>query len=162
MANHRTNYVTDFSGQLTGDSSIHGRYMQRFLYGILIALAIVWAAPWTLLGCTLGVIGLLFGGSGQLRGRVLEFEGKFLAWLLTRAPLIGGAAAMTLGHCVIARTQDDLQRTRAHEFVHVQQYERWGLLFVPAYFASSGWAWWRGKHPYWDNPFEREAYDKAP
>ena len=38
----------------------------------------------------------------------------------------------------------------------------WGPLFVPAYFAASLWQWSRGKHPYWDNPFEREAYDVAP
>jgi hypothetical protein len=136
--------------------------MQRILHGILIALAILWAAPWTLLGCCLGLISIASGGSCQLHGRVLEFEGRFLAWLLTRAPLIGGASAMTLGHSVIARTKHDLIRTRAHEFVHVQQYERWGPLFVPAYFASAWWAWCRGKHPYWDNPFEREAYDKSP
>ena len=136
--------------------------MSRILHYILIALAVIWAAPWTLLGCALGVVNLIAGGSWQLRGRVLEFEGRFLAWLLNRAPLIGGASAMTLGHSVIARTQDDLDRTRDHEFVHVQQYERWGPFFVPAYFISAGWVWCRGKHPYWDNPFEREAYETAP
>jgi hypothetical protein len=136
--------------------------MTRFLHGILIALAIVWAAPWTLLGCVLGLLSLAGGGSCQLHGRVLEFEGRFLAWLLSRAPVIGGAAAMTLGHTVIARSQFDLDRTRAHEFVHVQQYERWGPLFIPAYLLSSLWLWSRGKHPYWDNPFEKEAYEQAP
>jgi hypothetical protein len=129
---------------------------------ILIVLAVVWASPWTAVGCLLGMVNLLCGGTWQLRGRVLEFEGKFLAWLLGRAPVIGGAAAMTLGHTVIARCPDDLDRTRAHEFVHVQQYERWGPLFVPAYLLSSVWCWLRGHHPYWDNPFEREAYERAP
>ena len=136
--------------------------MTIVVHNILIALGILWAAPWTLLGCSLGLISLVSGGTFRLRGRVLEFEGKFLSWLLSRAPLIGGASAMTLGHSVIARSQFDLDRTRAHEFIHVQQYERWGLLFVPAYFASAWWVWWRGKHPYWDNPFEREAYERAP
>jgi hypothetical protein len=42
--------------------------------------------------------------------------------------------------------------------VHVRQYERWGPLFIPAYFAASGWAWWKGGHAYLDNPFEVEAY----
>jgi hypothetical protein len=129
---------------------------------ILISLAVVWAAPWSAVGCVLGVLNLLCGGSCQLRGRVLEFEGKLLCWLLQKTPLIGGAAAMTLGHTVIARGQEDLDRTRDHEFVHVQQYERWGPLFVPAYLLSSLWAWYRGRHPYWDNPFEREAYERAP
>ena len=65
---------------------------------------------------------------------------------------------MTLGHCVIARTAADLDRCRRHELVHVAQYERWGLLFVPAYFACSAWMWLRGRDPYLDNPFEEEAY----
>jgi hypothetical protein len=134
----------------------------RIGWGILIALGIVWASPWTLVGVLLGIVNLAAGGTCRLRGRVLEFEGRFLSWLLSRAPVIGGAAAMTLGHTVIARGQGDLDRTRAHEFVHVQQYERWGLLFIPAYLLSSLWMWCRGKHPYWDNPFEREAYAKAP
>jgi hypothetical protein len=136
--------------------------MKRILYGMLIALAIVWAAPWTLLGCLLGLLSLAGGGTCKLHGRVLEFEGRFLAWLLTRAPVIGGAAAMTLGHTVIARNQSDLDRTREHEFVHVRQYERWGPFFIPAYLLSSLWLWTRGRHPYWDNPFEKEAYEQAP
>lgn len=128
----------------------------------LISAAVVWASPWSSVGIVLGVISLASGGSCRLRGRVLEFEGRFLRWLLGRAPLIGGASAMTLGHTVIARGSDELDCTRAHEFVHVQQYERWGPLFVPAYFAAAGYQWLRGRHPYWDNPFEREAYDRAP
>ncbi|QDU31455.1 hypothetical protein ETAA8_66130 [Anatilimnocola aggregata] len=135
--------------------------MKQLGWRILIALAIVWAAPWSLVGVSLGLLSLASGGSCRLRGRVLEFEGRFLAWLLNRAPVIGGAAAMTLGHTVIACGQSDLDRTRAHEFIHVQQYERWGLFFIPAYLLSSLWLWLRGKHPYWDNPFEREAYEKT-
>lgn len=131
--------------------------MRRFL----IALAVVWASPWSLLGVALGLVNVASGGTWRLRGRVLEFEGWFLRWLLNRAPLIGGASAMTLGHTVIARGQDELDRTREHEFVHVQQYERWGPLFVPAYFTAAFYQWLRGRHPYWDNPFEKEAYERA-
>ena len=65
---------------------------------------------------------------------------------------------MTLGHCVITRTQADLDYSRQHELVHVAQYERWGPLFVPAYLACSAWMWLRGRDPYLDNPFEEEAY----
>lgn len=132
------------------------------LNSILIGLAIVWASPWSALGCLLGLLNLLFGGTWQRRGRVLEFEGRFLKWLLGRAPVIGGAAAMTLGHTVIACSAQDLEWTRAHEFVHVQQYERWGPFFGPAYLLSSLWAWLRGRDPYRDNAFEREAYERAP
>jgi len=65
---------------------------------------------------------------------------------------------MTLGHVVIARTQADLDRSRRHELVHVAQYERWGILMVPAYLACSTWLWLRGYDAYFDNPFEAEAY----
>jgi hypothetical protein len=65
---------------------------------------------------------------------------------------------MTLGHVVIARTRDDLERSRRHELIHVAQYERWGPLFVPAYLACSAWQWARGRDAYLDNPFEEEAY----
>ena len=46
--------------------------------------------------------------------------------------------------------------------VHVRQCERWGPLFLPAYGVASLVAWARGKRPYLDNRFEREAYDAAP
>ena len=47
--------------------------------------------------------------------------------------------------------------TRAHERVHVRQYEWWGPLFVPAYLLAGLWALIHGGHPYFDNRFEREA-----
>jgi hypothetical protein len=50
-----------------------------------------------------------------------------------------------------------LAAVRAHEQVHVRQYERWGVLFVPAYLASSAVQLLRGGRPYLDNRFEREA-----
>ena len=51
-----------------------------------------------------------------------------------------------------------LSSLRAHEQVHVRQYERWGLFFVPAYLVSSLWQLLRGRHIYRDNCFEREAF----
>jgi hypothetical protein len=119
---------------------------------------IMWALPWTLLGMVLGLVALASGGGGQRVGRVLEFHGGLLNRLLRRVPIAGGAAAMTLGHVVIARTQADLDHSRRHELVHVRQYERWGPLFVPAYLAASAWQWLHGRNAYLDNPFEEEAY----
>jgi hypothetical protein len=43
--------------------------------------------------------------------------------------------------------------------VHVQQYERWGPLFVPTYLTLWFFLWCYGKRPYYDNPFERQARD---
>jgi hypothetical protein len=42
---------------------------------------------------------------------VVEFHGGFPTWLLRRATLVGGAAAINFGHTVLARTQDDLDTT---------------------------------------------------
>ena len=70
-----------------------------------------------------------------------------LAWLLAHlTPMPGGAAALTLGHLVIAVDRRSLELTRAHERVHVCQCETWGPVFVPAYVAASLWAVWRGRN----------------
>ena len=129
---------------------------------LLVFLSILWASPWTMLGVAIGFFAVLTGGQGLRRGRVLEFHGGILQKLLKLAPIPAGAAAMTLGHVVIARTTADLDRTRAHERVHVGQYERWGPFFVPAYFLSSAYVWMRGRDPYRENPFEKEAFEIAP
>jgi hypothetical protein len=113
-----------------------------------------------MLGLTLGSLALLSGGRVQRTGRVIEFHGRFLAWLLGKVPISDGASAMTLGHVVIAADQVQLDRTRGHERVHVGQYERWGLFFVPAYCAFAVAMLARGRDPYLDNPFEREAFEK--
>jgi hypothetical protein len=128
---------------------------------ILAILAILWASPWTLCGLLVGGLGRLAGGGVQRSGRVIEFYGGGAAWFLRVFPFIHGASAVTLGHVVLARDRAMAEATRAHEGVHVRQYERWGPLFVPAYLGSSAVAWLRGGHPYHDNPFEREAYRKA-
>ncbi len=123
-------------------------------------LAWLWASPWTAVGLTIGVLGLVTGGRVQCRCGVIEFYGGAVAWLLKRAPI--HPAAMTLGHVVLGRHGDLLDACRTHELVHVRQYERWGPLFIPAYLACSGYIWLRGGDAYRDNPFEREAYAVAP
>jgi len=118
-----------------------------------------WAAPTTFLGCLVVLVGLR---RVQLRvvDGVLEAHGPALAWLLSHLPFIsGGAAAMTLGHVVVAQDDWSLESTRAHERVHVRQCEVWGPLFVPAYLAASLWAFSRGRHVYFDNRFEAEAFE---
>jgi hypothetical protein len=125
-------------------------------------LLIFWALPWTSLGVFFGVVALVTGGKAQRVGRVLEFHGGWLPWVLNYVPIVGGAAAMTLGHVVIARSKKVLDHCRDHELVHVRQYERWGPLFVPAYLACSVWLMLNRQDPYLENPFEKEAYDESP
>ena len=70
------------------------------------------------------------------------------------------AIAITFGHTILGVDQRTLDGVRVHEHVHVRQYERWGPFFLPAYLTCSAWLWLRGGHPYLDNPFEVEAFQK--
>jgi hypothetical protein len=128
-----------------------------------VALVIVWASPASALGLMAGLLGLATGGQIRRRGRVLECYGGFVNWLLERMfPRPLGALAMTLGHVVLGRNEAALDVTRKHELVHVEQYERWGPLFIPTYLLCSLVLWLRGRDGYHDNPFEQEAYRRAP
>jgi hypothetical protein len=70
--------------------------------------------------------------------------------------------AITLGHVVLAQSEADLVRTRAHERIHVRQYERWGPFFPALYLVASLIAFLEGGDAYFDNRFEREAREAAP
>ena len=129
---------------------------------LIRAAKLAWAGPNSLLGLALGSLGLLTGGSWQVVAGVVEFHGGALRLLLSWVPLAGGASALALGHVILAQNGDALASCRAHEQVHVRQYERWGPLFLPAYFGASLVVWLRGGKAYRDNPFEVEAYREAP
>ncbi|MCS7238335.1 MAG: DUF4157 domain-containing protein [Thermoguttaceae bacterium] len=129
---------------------------------LTMLFCILWTLPNTIFGLALGVIGLVTGGSAKRFGRVLEFWGGIWQTLLSRFPLPGGIEAITFGHVVLYRSAQSRQKLRAHELVHVAQYERWGPLFIPAYLLASSVALLRGKNPYADNAFEAEAFRQAP
>lgn len=122
---------------------------------LVTPLLYVWAAPTTLVGLTAGALTLCTGGRVQRRRGALEFHGGFARWFLERKGV--SAAAMTLGHVIIGRDARCLDSCRDHEQAHVRQVERWGGLFIPAYFLASFLAWKRGDHYYLDNAFERDA-----
>lgn len=117
----------------------------------------LWAFPSTLLGLFFALLAYLSGGRAQVVQGALEVHGGIItAWLkLCRAN------AMTIGHVILGRNEQALDASRAHEHIHIRQYEAWGVFFIPAYFLSSLVAWLRAKHPYYDNCFEREAFDKT-
>ena len=125
-------------------------------------LRYLWAAPYTLLGLALGLLTLAFGGDGRLHFGVAEFCGGWLGRLVGRFPEPLRFSAMTLGHVILAVDRSALRELRSHERVHVRQYERWGILFLPAYFLSSLLQLLRGRHPYRENHFELQAYAAAP
>lgn len=115
--------------------------------------AYLWASPYTVASVT---IGLLLSGRFRLVDGVVEIHGPRIAAVLERLPV--APAAITLGHAVFGRDERALQVTRAHERVHVRQYERWGIAFVPAYLTASLVLLLLGRDGYRENPFEREAY----
>jgi len=115
--------------------------------------AYTWALPYTLTGV---VIGLLLRGRFQKIDGVIEIHGPWIAALLNRMWV--PASAMTFGHVVFGQNLASLEYSREHERVHVRQYERWGIAFVPAYLLSSVYLHLRGRDGYRDNPFEVEAY----
>lgn len=118
---------------------------------------LIWASPCSLVGLVFATIVMLCGGAVARSSNTLEITfrasqapGRALVrWLPFRA--------ITLGHVIIAITRQELDQLRAHERVHVQQYERWGLFFFVAYTVSSVWQLLRGRSMYWDNCFEVEA-----
>jgi len=128
------------------------------MHRVIRPFRIVWASPYTLIGLLIGTIGLCTGGRVQVRAGVIEFHSGAVKWLLARLPGGPFALAITFGHTVLGQTGAALDICRAHERVHVRQYERWGPLFGPAYLLCSLVLWLRGKDAYRDNPFEREAY----
>ena len=126
----------------------------------LQVLAFLWAAPYTLLGLLIGLVGLCTGGRVQRRGRVIEFYGGAARQFITYIPA-GPFIAMTLGHTVLGQSAAALDAARAHELVHVRQYERWGPFIGPAYLGCMVVLLIAGKRPYHDNPFERQAYEQS-
>ncbi len=91
----------------------------------------------------------------------MEVAGGRLVSLVHRLPLARRFSAITLGHVIVGVTPELLAHVRAHEHVHVRQYERWGVFFFPLYAAASVVAGIRTGAPYWHNHFERQARHEA-
>jgi hypothetical protein len=118
----------------------------------------LWPAPWSLLGLLVALLALLLGARARRVDGVLEVSGGWLGRRAARGVGPFKVLAITLGHVVLGSSAAVLHSLRAHERVHVHQYERWGPLLVPAYLADSLWQALRGRHPYRDNRFERPAF----
>jgi hypothetical protein len=117
-------------------------------------LILLWTLPTTLIGMLAAGVWILFGAKARLAHGVVEVHGGMFAhWMMRR-----GFAAMTLGHVILGFSAARLEQLRPHEHVHVRQAERWGILFIPAYLLAGLWQGLRGRHIYYDNPFELEAF----
>ena len=119
------------------------------------ALKYLWASPASAVGITVALLATLLGGAALIHSGVLEIT--LLRTRMHSRKRWLPFSAITLGHVVIAVHQDDQERFRSHERVHVAQYERWGLLLLLAYPLESLWQLLKGKRPYLDNRFETEA-----
>jgi hypothetical protein len=119
---------------------------------------LMWASPYSMIGLSVGAVGLATGGGMRVREGVAEFHGGFTRWVVRHSPLGERCGAITLGHTVIGQTAADLDYAHDHEMVHVRQFERWGPLMGPAYLGASVVVWLAGGRAYLDNPFEKEAY----
>ena len=124
-------------------------------------LRYVWASPASVVGLCGALIATVLGATWRRVDGVLEVGGGALRPLLQRLPRGGRFCAITFGHVVIGLDHATLADSRLHEHVHVRQYERWGVLFFPLYVGSSLLQWLRGRDPYRDNRFEREAFQVA-
>lgn len=127
------------------------------LWIILTAWRYLWPSPYTLIGLLAYLVPISGNRSMFVHRGTIGVVGPAIERLLVRAPVIGGAAAMTFGHVILARNRETFLSTWNHERVHVDQYQRWGFLFIPMYLGASLWLKIRNKDPYWDNPFEIEA-----
>jgi hypothetical protein len=118
----------------------------------------LWPAPCTAVGLVAALAALMVGAQWRVHSGAIEV-------CLLRRPSRPHRprrdalpfCAITFGHVVIGLDAPTLARWRAHERVHVRQYERWGALFFLAYPLASLWQLLRGRRPYWDNPFEAQA-----
>lgn len=115
-----------------------------------------WPAPWTLAGLAMAAAAALAGARWQRVAGTLECSGGALLAAWPRLPGCRGFGAMTWGHVILSVDAPTAAALRAHEQMHVRQYEAWGPLFIPAYLAAGAWQWLRGRDAHRDNPFEQE------
>ena len=128
---------------------------------IICLLRYLWASPYSFVGLLLSLVAILFGATMRIRNGTVEAAGGRIGAWVSHLPRVLQFLAITLGHVILGTSHDLLGSHRAHERVHVQQYERWGALFIPLYFASSLVQLLRGGDPYLGNRFEREAASRT-
>ena len=135
--------------------------MRTILRRVLTIARYAWALPATLVGLVLSLLAFAVGANGRMVGGALEVGGGRVAGGISMLPRCCRFGAITFGHLIIGVDDGTLARCRLHEHVHVRQYERWGALFFPLYAFSSVFQIVRGRDPYLNNAFEREAFEKS-
>jgi hypothetical protein len=127
---------------------------------IIKILAYAWASPYSLIGLLWGLLAVLSGAKTHVHEGTLEITGGRTGKWYAKTFRKRHITTITLGHVILSKNESCLHDLRLHEKVHVKQYEKWGVLFAPAYFISSIVQIIRGRNPYLDNVFEIAAFKK--
>ncbi len=128
---------------------------------LLRIIRYLWAVPASTVGLLLAAAAVCLGATCRVVDGVVEVAGGKFSRVFPLLPRICHFEAITFGHVIIGIDHSLLAHLRTHEHVHVRQYERWGILFIPLYLASSALQLLLGRHPYLHNRFEREAFAKS-
>jgi len=131
--------------------------VMQIAQGTVRVIRYLWAAPCSLMGLLLAFVAFLCGASVRKFSGTLEVAGGRFGFWISRLPFSWRFYAITLGHVIIGESHAMLLAHREHERVHVRQYERWGILFIPLYCISSLLQYCHGRDSYHENRFEREA-----
>ena len=124
---------------------------------ITTAFKYVWASPASALGVCAACIASVAGAEVKRTSGVLEVSLAPRSARLCKAVSCLPFTAITFGHVVIACSAQQQAALRAHERVHVAQYELWGPFLLLAYPLESLYQLLRGRRPYQDNRFETAA-----
>ncbi len=135
--------------------------MRTYYNALLKCIAYIWASPNTALGLLLGLSMLVFNGKVRVISGVIEFHGGWAGNFIASRPHPFYFGAITIGHVILGTCHHQLDALRTHEHVHIRQYERWGLFFLPAYALASLWEIFHGRDGYRNNYFEKQAYEEG-
>ena len=120
---------------------------------ILNILGFLWCLPNTILGLLAGILSFALP-----RGDWIIESNKGFIWLLHKLGYEGISIGYTILYYPLPKFPHILYDDYLHELVHRQQQKVWGIFFFFAYIVAGFMAIWGGKHFYFDNYFEIQAY----
>lgn len=124
-------------------------------------LRFAWPSPCSAVGALFALVVISLGGSFKRVGGTIEVALREQQIQVPGWAALSAFGGITLGHVIIGQSHELLVRLREHERVHVRQYEALGPLFFVAYPLASLWAGLRGRSPYSENVFERQAHRQS-
>jgi uncharacterized protein YhfF len=116
-------------------------------------IAFILNIPWTLVGLICAIISIPYKISISTKPAAVVFNVKTFWWYawLPKAKFVRG---MAIGNIVLLGPRV-LPKDLEHELVHVEQFERFPLIFLFLYELENI------RHGYRNNKYEKEAYERA-